>query len=51
MCKTKIKEYTIKYSKEKHDKKNQTFKHLQDEYEKISQETEENTSEENVEKN
>ena len=45
-----FKEYTIKYSKEKHDKKNQTFKHLQDEYEKISQETEENTSEENVEK-
>ena len=25
MCKTKIKEYTIKFSKEKHDKKNQTF--------------------------
>ena len=50
MCKIKIKEYTIKYSKEKQGNRNQTFKHLQDEYVKISQETDKNSSEENLEK-
>ena len=36
MCKAKIKEYTVKFSKEKHVENNQIFKHLQNEYTEMS---------------
>ena len=48
MCKTKVKEFTIKYSKHQQIKRNKTFKQLQDEFEKVSKETDENSSEENI---
>ena len=50
MCKIKIKEYTIKYAKQKNKEKQQTYQNLQDEYDKINRQTEENPSEANVKK-
>ena len=51
ICEEKIiKEYTIKYSKRKHKGKNEEYLQLQDEYVKISCETDENPFEENVKK-
>ena len=49
MCKIKIKEYTIRYSEQKHKEKNEAFKQLQTEFMSMSCKTDENPSKENKE--